>query len=175
MVFVLSKELLSFQQNSAIKISKQEELRVLHATVSHQIRQCSNYRGSNMPLSLTTEFVLADGDDCLSIFSLCKCSARKCTKYISVNLNFSVTTVHVHTTVMTFSFSRIREFLEHLRGFVVGACDLSTGEPTPSTHSTLIHSLVGSNHLVAACLHALALDTHRRGVRATGCPINHLQ
>ncbi len=64
---------------------------------------------------------------------------------------------------------------KRLRCFVVGACDLATGEPTPSTLSTLIHSLVGSNHLVAAGLHALSLDTHRCGVRATGRPVNHLQ
>lgn len=62
-----------------------------------------------------------------------------------------------------------------LRCFVARACDLSTGQPTSSTHSTLVHSLVGSYHLVAACLHTLSLDTHRCGVRATGGPVNHLQ
>lgn len=66
-------------------------------------------------------------------------------------------------------------FLERLRCFVVRACDLSTGEPASSTHSTLVHPLVRANHLVAARLHTLALDTHRCGVRAAGRPINHLQ
>lgn len=63
----------------------------------------------------------------------------------------------------------------HLHHFAVGAGDLPAREATPSTHSTLVHSLVGSYHLVAACLHTLALDTHRRGVRATCGAVNHLQ
>lgn len=64
---------------------------------------------------------------------------------------------------------------DDLRWLVVGTSDLSTGKPTSSTNSTLIHSLVGSDHLVAACLHTLALDAHRCGVRTTGRPVNYLQ
>lgn len=60
----------------------------------------------------------------------------------------------------TCSQTSIKACMLHSRCFVVGACDLPTGESTSSTFSTLIHPLVGSNHLVAACLHTLALDTH---------------
>ena len=80
---------------------------------------------------------------------------------MELDLNLNVTAYTLHS--------------EHfLRCFAVGACDLPAGEPTSSTHSTLVHSLVGSNHLVAAGLHTLALDTHRRGVRTTGRAIDHL-
>lgn len=64
---------------------------------------------------------------------------------------------------------------QDLRHFIVGAGDLPAREPIPSAHSTLVHPLVGSYDLVAACLHTLALDTHRRGVRATRGAVNHLQ
>lgn len=64
---------------------------------------------------------------------------------------------------------------EHLRHSIVGAGDLPAREPVPSTHSTLVHPLVGSYDLVAARLHTLALDTHRCGVRATRGAVNHLQ
>lgn len=56
--------------------------------------------------------------------------------------------------------SSFLHFVGNLRCFVVGAGDLSASEPTSSTHSTLIHSLVGSDHLIAAGLHTLALDAH---------------
>lgn len=61
-----------------------------------------------------------------------------------------------------------------LHCLVVRASDLSTAESATSTLSTLVHSLVGTNHLVTACLHTLTLDTHRCGVGATGCAVNHL-
>lgn len=62
-----------------------------------------------------------------------------------------------------------------LRGFVVGARDLPAGEPAASAHPALVHPLVGADHLVAAGLHTLALDAHRRGVGAAGRPVDHLQ
>lgn len=62
----------------------------------------------------------------------------------------------------------------HSLCFVVGACDLPTGESTSSTFSTLIHPFVGANDLVTACLHTLALDTHRCCVRATRHAVNYL-
>lgn len=67
-----------------------------------------------------------------------------------------------------------RAMLVDLHCLVVRASDLSTAESAPSTLSTLVHSLVGTNHLVTACLHTLTLDTHRCGVGATGCAVNHL-
>lgn len=87
-----------------------------------------------------------------------------------IHLNYICTTIHTYSC----NYFIVFMLLKHLHCFIVGAGNLSTGEPASSTHATLIHSLVGSNHLVAACLHTLALDTHRCGVGATGRPINHL-
>lgn len=50
--------------------------------------------------------------------------------------------------------------LNYVRGFVVGSCYFPAGEPTTSAHTTLIHSLVGTDHLLTARLHTLAMDTH---------------
>ena len=58
--------------------------------------------------------------------------------------------------------------------FVVGAGDLPAAQPVSFTNATLVHLLVGSDHVIAAGLHTLTPHTHRRGVGAAGCPVNHL-
>lgn len=138
--------------------------------------------------SLTPVFVPAGGDDSqllveCSLFSpqldeqnrlyslfILQLICKEMHTCISVNTFSVLTCTNEPFSYAAYQFSK----LYHLHCFVVGACDLSTGEPISSTHTTLVHSLAGSNHLVTACFYTLALDTHWCGVRATSCPVNHL-